>query len=171
MIFVTLGTQRFQMNRLLEAVDQMALNLQEEIFIQSGHSTYVPRNCEYRDFVDAEEFQGMIENCSVLITHSGVGTIMRGLNAGKPVVVVPRLARFHEHVDDHQVQIAEAFAGKNCVLYCQDVDRLQETVEKARNYPFKPYKAPESKIEDLILDYLQGLEADTGRRKNEQAAD
>ena len=165
MILVTLGTQRFQMNRLLEAVDRLALDLQEKIFIQTGHSTYIPQNCDYKDFVDAEEFQRMIEGCSVLITHSGVGTIMRGISAGKPVVVVPRLAEFHEHVDDHQVQIAEAFAGKECVLYCEDIERLQETVERARTYPFKPYKAPESKIEDMIMDYLKCLEKDTGRKK------
>lgn len=37
---------------------------------------------------------------------------MSGLLKGKPVIVVPRLEKYHEHVDDHQQQIAEAFAGK-----------------------------------------------------------
>lgn len=154
MILVTLGTQKFQMDRLLQAVDELAKNVSEDIFVQSGNSTYVPEHCESRNFVDAQEFQKMIEECSVLITHSGVGTIMRGIGAGKPVVVVPRLAKYHEHVDDHQVQIAEAFASKGCVLYCTDLAKLEETVREARNHSFMPYHKPETKVEDIILDFL-----------------
>ena len=76
MILVTLGTQQFQMNRLVEAVDKIAPQLEEEVFIQTGSSAYVPVNCRYADFVDSEKFNGMIEECSILITHSGVGSIM-----------------------------------------------------------------------------------------------
>lgn len=154
MILVTLGTQKFQMDRLIRAVDELAQKVSEEIFVQSGNSTYEPQHCLSQNFVDAQEFQRMIEECSVLITHSGVGTIMRGIGAGKPVVVVPRLAKYHEHVDDHQVQIAEAFASKGCVLYCTDLAKLEETVQVARTYSFSPYHAPKSNVEDIILDFL-----------------
>lgn len=157
MILVTLGTQKFQMDRLIQAVDQLAEVVSEEIFVQSGNSTYEPKHCRAQNFVDAQEFQKMIEECSVLITHSGVGTIMRGIRAGKPVVVVPRLAKFHEHVDDHQVQIAEAFASKNCILYCEDLTKLAETVERARTWTFSPYHVPKSNVEDIILEFLHGM--------------
>ena len=154
MILVTLGTQKFQMDRLIQAVDQLAEKVSEEIFVQSGNSTYVPEHCRSKNFVDAQEFQRMIEDCSLLITHSGVGTIMREISAGKPVIVVPRLARYHEHVDDHQVQIAEAFAGKGCILYCDDLAKLEDAVQTARTCSFSPYQAPESNVEDIILDFL-----------------
>lgn len=154
MILVTLGTQKFQMDRLVQAVDELAKNVSEEIFVQTGNSTYVPKYCMAKNFVDAQEFQNMIEECSVLITHSGVGTIMRGIGVGKPVVVVPRLAKYHEHVDDHQVQIAEAFASKGCVLYCADLAKLEETVQKARTHSFSMYHAPKSNVEDIILEFL-----------------
>lgn len=157
MILVTLGTQKFPMDRFVKAMDELAGTLEEEIFIQSGHSTYEPKNCKWSAFVDAGEFQKMIENCSVLVTHSGVGTIMRGINAGRPVVVVPRLAKFHEHVDDHQVQIAEAFAGKNCVLHCEDLTRIADVIEKARTHKFSPYNPPESNVEDMIFDFIHKL--------------
>lgn len=158
MIVVVLGTQRFQMNRLIEAVDQIAMDLSEEIFVQAGNSTYIPQHCKYQNFVDAEVLQKMIGDCSVLVTHAGVGTIMRGINEKKPIVVVPRLAQYHEHVDDHQVQIAEAFAGKQCVLYCEDLNQLESTIDRARTFPFQPYKAPESKIEDIILEFIDKQE-------------
>ena len=53
-----------------------------------------------------------IRECDVLITHSGVATIIAGLKNDKKVIVVPRLAKYGEHVDDHQVQIAESFLNK-----------------------------------------------------------
>lgn len=158
MIVVTLGTQKFQMDRLIKAIDELAPTIGEEVFIQLGHSTYVPKNCQYQEFVDAGEFQKMIESCSVLITHSGVGTIMRAIHAGRPVVVVPRLARYHEHVDDHQVQIAQAFAVKGCVLSCENLEQLSEMIHEARTYSFKPYDMPESSVEDIILDYIHQLD-------------
>lgn len=155
MILVTLGTQKFQMNRLIQAVDDIQGDLGEEIFIQTGHSDSKPKNCAFQAFVDKKAFQQMIRECRVLITHSGVGSIMTGIYAGKPVIVVPRLARYKEHVDDHQLQIAEAFAGKGCVLSCTDVSRLKEYVEKAEHFAFQPYQAPEGNIEEIILRFIQ----------------
>ena len=158
MIVVTLGTQKFQMNRLVEAVDKIAPQINEDIFIQTGCSTYTPKNCKHADFVDSVKFREMIKESSMLITHSGVGSIMSGIKEGKPVIVVPRLPEYHEHVDNHQEEIAEAFAGKNCVLYCRDLDKLAEDIVKARTYHFSPYLDKGGKIEDIILNFIKVLE-------------
>ena len=155
MILVTLGTQKFPMNRLVEAADKMAEQIDEEVFVQIGNSTYIPKNCKYSQFVDSTSFKEMIGECSVLVTHAGVGSIMTGINANKPVVVVPRLKEFNEHVDEHQLEIAQAFAGKDCVLYCDDVKQLSYYVEKARTYKFKPYIVHGGKIEDIILNFMK----------------
>ncbi len=155
MILVTLGTQKFPMNRLVEAADKMAQQTDEEVFVQTGNSTYTPIHCKHSQFVDTASFKKMIEECSVLVTHAGVGSIMTGINAGKPIVCVPRLVNFGEHVDDHQQQIAEAFDSKHCVLCCTDVDRLGDYVEMARTYDFKPYIVPGGKIEDIILNFMK----------------
>ncbi|MEE1101396.1 MAG: PssE/Cps14G family polysaccharide biosynthesis glycosyltransferase [Agathobacter sp.] len=166
MILVTLGTQKFEMNRLVEAVDKLALEIDEEIFIQKGNSTYVPQNCKYKDFVERNEFAKMIEKCSVLIAHAGVGSIMTGINANRPVIVVPRLAKYNEHVDDHQKQIAEAFASKKCVLYCKNLKKLPQMVEEARNFEFAPYEMKGGKIEDIIMSYISIFEKpDDGGKK------
>ena len=158
MILVTLGTQKFQMNRLLESVDKMAKDIDEEIFVQRGNSTYEPVNCKYADFVERDEFTEMIQKCSVLITHSGVGSIMTGISANRPVIVVPRLSKYNEHVDDHQKQIAEAFASKKCVFYCKNLKKLPQMVKEARNFQFAPYEVKGGKIEDIILSYISIFE-------------
>ena len=154
MILVTLGTQKFEMNRLIKAADQLAQTTEEEVFVQCGHSTYQPEHCNYSAFVDTAQFAEMIQNCSVLITHSGVGTIMTGIQAKRPIIVVPRLKKFNEHVDDHQLQIAEAFEEKGCVLCCREEAELPQYIEKAKCFDFQPYIAPESKVENLILEFI-----------------
>ena len=54
MIFVTLGSQKFQFNRLLKAID--GLEVEEEIFAQIGYSDYIPVNYSYKTFLDRNEF-------------------------------------------------------------------------------------------------------------------
>ena len=158
MIFVTLGTQKFQMNRLIKAVDEIAEGYNEDFFVQMGNSTYVPKNCGSKDFMDAAAYNKKISECSMLITHAGVGTIISGLSLGKPVIVVPRQNKFKEHVDDHQCQIAEAFSSKGLVLCCMDVDKLPEYIEKAKTYEFKPYELKGGNIEETIMKFIDIFE-------------
>ena len=154
LIFVTLGTQKFQMNRLVKAADELALVLSEDIYIQKGHSDYVPKNCAYADFMDADEYNKKIAECSILITHAGVGTIITGINCGKPIIVVPRKNRYAEHVDDHQSQIAKAFSSKGCVLCCEEVSELKDYIDKARTFDFKPYELRGGNIEETIMRFI-----------------
>ena len=122
MIFVVLGTQKFQLNRLLKELDRYVKeeNITEEIFAQIGNSDYLPQNFSYEKFLNKEEFDSKIRQADLIIAHSGVGTIITSLQAKRPVLVYPRLAKYHEHVDDHQLQIAEAFEKKDYVMCCRE---------------------------------------------------
>lgn len=83
-----------------------------------------------------ESFENHIKNCDLLIAHSGVGAIITGSKYGKPVIVIPRLAKYKEHVDDHQVQIAEAFASENLILKCEEGDNIEVLINKALKHKF-----------------------------------
>ncbi len=156
MIFVTLGTQKFQMNRLVKAIDELSEKgiVKDEFLIQTGASTYKPKHCKYVDFMDQKEYAENINKCSLLITHAGVGTIITGKNAGKPVIVVPRLNKYGEHVDDHQKEIADAFSNKGCVLSCENVEELPAFIEKAKSFDFKPYEIKGGNVEDIIMNFM-----------------
>ena len=88
MIFVALGTQKFQFNRLLQMIDQLLVDgkITEPVFAQIGNSDYAPQNFQYASFLDKREFEEKIEECDVLITHSGVATIIAGLKNEKKVM-------------------------------------------------------------------------------------
>ena len=154
MIFFTVGTQKFQMNRLIQAADDLAMNTNEEICVQTGNSTYVPVKCVHDRFFNKTDHDEKIRHCRILVTHAGVGSIASGLEAGKTVIVVPRLKKYNEHVDDHQIQIAEAFAAKKHVLCCKDVAKLPEYIKKAENFEFEPYVVHGQKIEDIVQNFI-----------------
>ena len=159
MIFVAVGTQKFPFNRLLKAVDDLIEQgvLTEEVFAQVGHSDYVPRNYAYKDFLSKEDFQARISCCDLLITHSGVATIIAGLKLHKPVVVVPRHAQYAEHVDDHQVQIAESFSEKNLLVMCRQPEELAEAVSYARTHTFAKYISQRDLVIKTIREYLENI--------------
>ena len=159
MIFVALGTQKFQLNRLLKAIDDLIEqgHLKDEVFAQIGHSDYVPRNYAYKDFLSRDDFQDCINRCDLLITHSGVATIIAGLKLEKPIVVVPRLEKFGEHVDDHQVQIADSFSQKNLLFMCKYLDDLEETLNRARTHTFAKYVSQRDQVITTVREYLKTL--------------
>ena len=99
LIFVVLGTQKFQCNRLLKQIDRLVeeQKITDPVFAQKGHSDYIPQYYPSVDFLNKEDFEQKMEECSLLITHSGVGTVLSGIRHGKPVIVFPRLKKYKEH--------------------------------------------------------------------------
>ena len=159
MIFVAVGTQKFPFDRLLKGIDDLIEQgqLESDVFAQIGHTDYAPRNYRYQNFLTKDDFQSYISSCDVLITHSGVATIIAGMKLEKPVVVVPRFAKFGEHVDDHQFQIAESFSDKNLVLMCKHMDKLAQTVQEAKTHSFSKYVSQQERMIHTIRDYLENI--------------
>lgn len=142
LIFVCLGTQEFQFDRLLIKVDELVGKkiIQEEVFAQVGYSSYKPSEFNFKSFLNFNEFDYMLESCNYVITHGGTGTIIKALRKGKKVIAVPRLKRYGEHVDDHQKELISTFCEKNLIYGLTDVDQLEEAVGRIGGY------APESFI-------------------------
>lgn len=157
MIFIILGTQKFQLNRLLKEVDALCAKgqIDEKVFAQIGHSDYMPQYYEYVDFLDRDLFEQKIKQSSLVITHSGVGSIITSIQSGKPVIVYPRLCKYKEHVDNHQLEIAEAFAKKNYVLCCNEEDDLGNLIIKSRNMKFEKYVSSTENIIKIVADYIK----------------
>lgn len=128
MVFVTVGSQMFQFDRLLKEVDDLVEHgvIQEEVFAQTGKSAYVPKHYEYKPYITGEVFEEYLNKCSVVITHGGTGTIARALKLEKKVLAVPRLKKYGEHVDDHQLQILAEFEESGAVVVAHDGDSFEE---------------------------------------------
>lgn len=157
MIFVTLGSQKFQFDRLLERIDAMIESgvITEPVFAQTGCSTYTPRYFETAAFMDRDAFAQKMEQASMVITHAGTGAIIGAVKKGKTVIAVPRLAKHAEHVDDHQLQIVEQFSEMNIIEPCWDTESLPQAFAAAQKKSYVPYQSNTHTIIADIEAYLE----------------
>lgn len=163
-VFVSVGTQKFPFDRLLKLAEQAAQagGPKDQYFAQSGFCNYTPQCITCKPFLQKEEFEQQIQDCDLLIVHGGVGTIITALKYQKKVVVIPRLGKYGEHVDNHQMQIARSFEQKGLVLCYREGDDILALVEKAKTYDFAPYVSHRADMISTIQAYLAGLEKSTG---------
>lgn len=131
-IFVTVGSRNYPFNRLFVKLDELFEEgiLQGPMFAQIGTSTYVPKHYEWKDFISQEEFSAKIQWADLVVSHGASGSIMKALNAGKKVLAVTRLEKYHEHINDHQIQNNEAFASNGYVLAVYEMDELGTTFQR-----------------------------------------
>lgn len=158
MIFITLGSQKFQFNRLLQAVDELIKKgvIDDEVFAQVGYSDYEPKHFEYKQFLDREEFAAQEGKCNILITHGGTGAIIGAVKKGKKVIAVPRLAKYGEHVDDHQLQLIAQFKGQNLICGLEDASELEEGLKFVKEHDFDEYQSNTKTIIDSIERFIEG---------------
>lgn len=154
MIFITLGSQKFQFNRLLKAIDDLVEKgvIKDEVFAQTGYSDYLPKYYGYRQFLDREEFLAMETRADVVITHGGTGAIIGAVKNKKKVIAVPRMAKYGEHVDDHQLQLIKQFENQNLILGVMDCEDLEEALRYVREHEFDAY-------EQNTENYLHNIES------------
>lgn len=157
MIFVTLGSQKFQFNRLLKALDEFVEQgrITDEVFAQRGYSDYVPKNFITKEFVEHDEFERIMQKSDLVISHGGTGAIIGAVKNGKKVIAIPRLAKYGEHVDDHQVQLLAQFEEMNIIEVCHDLGSLDELIKKAREKTYQSYVSNTENIIESIEKYIR----------------
>ena len=156
MIFITLGSQKFQFDRLLKAVDEQVSDgrIKDEIFAQIGASDYKPVNFPYKDFLDRDEFARRVDDAAIIITHGGTGVIINAVKKGKKVIAIARLARYGEHVDDHQLQLIEQFDELNLICNCKDTADIWKAVEEVKVTEYNTYQSNTARIIESIEEFI-----------------
>lgn len=133
LIFVTVGTRSYPFNRLFKKLDELYDEgvLIEPMFAQIGTSTYRPKNYIYKEFLSTQEFDNKIKEADIVVSHGASGSIMKALNADRKVIVVTRLEKYGEHINDHQIQNNEAFASNRYVIMTDlELNNLNECFSK-----------------------------------------
>ena len=156
MIFVTVGSQKFQFNRLLKKIDELIEKkvINELVFAQIGVSDYKPKNYKYIDFMSQYEFNKKIDDANLIITHAGTGVIVNSVKKGKKVIGIPRLRKYGEHVDDHQVQLIDEFSQLNFIEPCYEVGQLIDSIENTRIKTYDKYVSNIDKVIENIKNFI-----------------
>ncbi|HEX4752871.1 MAG TPA: glycosyltransferase [Solirubrobacterales bacterium] len=141
MIFVTVGSTQIPFARLIRALDRLP---GEELSVQHGPVPPPPEAAAARAFMEFPEVIEGMEAADVVICHAGAGSILCALRAGHTPVVVPRLERYGETVDDHQLELARALAADGRVISVEDPARLAAAVAGA------PPRRPRRQSDELL---------------------
>jgi UDP-N-acetylglucosamine transferase subunit ALG13 len=133
-IFVTVGTHTLGFERLVAAMDAVAEGAAEEVVIQLGATQYRPRCARWFTFAGGGEIERLTGAARVVVSHAGAGAILLALRLGKPLVVMPRRKHYHEHGDDHQVELARALAQSGALLVAYETDQLAARLKEAETF-------------------------------------
>jgi len=161
MIFLAVGTQ-FGFDRLVKAVDEAIGRdvIQEKVFAQIGPGSYLPKGMEYTTSLEKEEFDKVLTSCEAIISHAGMGNISLALKMRKPLLVMPRLKRFNEVVNDHQVDTAHTFEQLGHILVAYDEKELLEKIKLLKTFVPKKRENQAHLVARRIADFLKTIDED-----------
>lgn len=140
MILVLLGTQKHEFKRLVNKV--LEINTKEKIIIQLGFTkmNIDSKNIECFDFVEQSVLEKLIKESSFVITHAGSGSITTSLKLNKYVLVMPRLKKYNEHINDHQLEIVEDYINRNLIIKIDefsDINDIIKSIKSIKLYKFE----------------------------------
>lgn len=159
MIFITVGTQPHQFKRLFDEVVKLVDNgdIMEEIIAQTGSLKLHHPKIKSEQFMSQEDLDYYIDNADIIISHGGVGSILTSIKKNKKVIGVPRLSRFGEHINDHQVDLINALAMKNYIIPVLKIDTLKDSIKNISKFmPPKFISQKDVLIKD-IENYIDSL--------------
>ena len=129
MIFVAVGTQ-LPFDRLIEAVDTWSGCSLNEVIAQVGTGgKYKPQNILCYQYVTTSDFARFCSEADIIVAHAGMGVILTARELGKPLIIMPRIAKFKEHRNNHQLATARHFGELDGIYVADDIKRLHILLE------------------------------------------
>lgn len=157
MILVVLGTQDKKFTRLLKAVEREIKkgNIKDRVVVQAGQTDYKSDVMEIFDLMSAPEFDKLMDEADIVITHGGAGTILTAIKKGKKIIAAARLAKYKEHHNDHQKQIIKEFADQGYLLELKDFNKLDELLKKIKTFKPKKFESNTPNMIKLLEEYIE----------------
>ncbi len=156
MILVLLGTQNNSFHRLLEEVQKNIDNgnIKEEVVAQKGYTKFESKDMTLYNKIPTDEIKKLIDKADLVITHGGVGSIITSITKEKKVIAVPRLKKYNEHVNDHQLDIIDSFNEMGYIIGIHDVSELGDAIKKAKDFQPKKYIQNTGNIIKIVEDFI-----------------
>ena len=157
MILVLLGTQNNSFHRLLEEIEKNIDegNIKEQVVVQKGYTKFKSEKMTLYNQLPADEIDKLIEEANLIITHGGVGSIITSIQKNKKVIAVPRLKKYKEHVNNHQIDITKKFNEEKYIVGINDVGELKEALKQVKDFTPKKYVKNTGNIIKIIEDYIE----------------
>ena len=160
LILVSVGTAEYSFDRLFRMIDEvcdMGIIDGNDIIAQKGSTKYNPRNFKCFNLIGRDEFQKYINSADLIICHAGTGSVILPLKLGKKIIVVPRRAKYGEHVDDHQLELRDTFTRAGYTLSAENKDELVKAIKDSHSFVPNKFKSNNARINNLIIDFITKL--------------
>ena len=159
MIFVILGTQDKAFTRLIKEIEALKKDgiIEDKVIVQAGSTKYESNEIKVYDYLDMKDFEKYIKEAKFVITHGGVGSILDAIRFNKKVIAVPRLEKYDEHENDHQIQIVEKFAKLGYIIDAGNLKRLGNKILSIADFKPKKFKSDNKKMIKMIEKYIDEL--------------
>ena len=138
-------------DRLLKKMDEIAATSGEEVVMQIGHTSFRPQTAKWFDFTTQEGIKEWCKKARVVVTQPAM-SILDAHEQGTPVIVVPRLKRYDEVIDDHQLDFARVLEKEGKVIAVYDVSELEQALEKVDLTP--PELAKDKRLVNALKKYI-----------------
>jgi UDP-N-acetylglucosamine--N-acetylmuramyl-(pentapeptide) pyrophosphoryl-undecaprenol N-acetylglucosamine transferase len=152
-------------DRMSEAVVALKASglISESVVVQTGEGSAVTAGVHGADglrIVESlpfAEMQALLREADIVICHGGTGSFITALRQGCRVIAMPRLFERGEHYDNHQFEIAEAFAARGLVEVALEANDLPAAIARAKaKVPVLATTDPAALIE-WLNGYLAGV--------------
>lgn len=137
MILVLCGTQKQDFTRMIKLVEQVSKL--EKVVVQAGHNQYESNSMEIFSFVSNDKIQKLYEEADLIVTHAGAGSMLQAIQNHKKIIAVPRLEKYGEHVNDHQIELAQKFESLGYLIAYQDGEDFTQVYQRAKQFQPRPY--------------------------------
>jgi UDP-N-acetylglucosamine transferase subunit ALG13 len=153
MILFTLGTAVYPFDRAINWLQELLRReiIVEPVILQHGVTSVASLSHPLVKSVvglSRDEMHLAVKDASIVISHAGQGSTRTLADMGVPFVLLPRLKRYREHVDDHQLLFARA-VEKLGVRHCTELNQLMASIiEPPPPFQGKLFQA------SLLVDHL-----------------
>ncbi|MGH3014500.1 MAG: glycosyltransferase [Gaiellaceae bacterium] len=156
MILVTVGVSNLPFDRLVAAADGLTAG-GEEIVVQFGAARARPQRAVCFDYLPFVQLQEWVSKARVVVCHAGIGSVAMCVSTGVHPVVVPRLERLGESVDEHQLAFGRRLGELGLATVVEDVSELARVV---RAVPTDlPPTGLSRQLADELLAYIGSVRA------------
>lgn len=132
-MLVTVGSDFHPFDRLVGGVDTWLSgqpSTSVKAVVQHG-TAQAPRNAEAHDYLSHAELMDRLANSDIIVTQGGPMGIVEARRCGRIPIVMPRVKRLGEVVDDHQVSFCRQLASTGDIVMVENVDELCGALDRA----------------------------------------
>ena len=140
----------FAFDRFARALDDWAAaHPQVRVLVQIGSGAYEPRHAAFVRMMPPALYQQRIAEARLFVAHAGMGSIIAAIQAGKPLLMMPRRFDLGEHTTDHQFATLAKFAGRDGLHTATSVEELHAKIDAlladggVAPAPIDPFAAPD----------------------------